>query len=154
FGHGSVYNTRAMTALAISDEEPDPLGGCCERVTGARRITGKLSGYAQWGPWRRLASLAADADAIASAEQLRREALRFGVTSLQVFTLMPTERYVRALERAKLPIRVRVIRFPPTHAGSRDLAEGRMLPERSPEHARVTVTGTKWLLDGTPLERR
>ena len=154
FGHGSVYNTRALTALAISDEEPDPLGGCCERVAGARRITGKLFGYAQWGPWRRLADLASEAEAIASAQQLAQEALRYGVTSLQVFTLMPTDRYVRALERAKLPIRVRVIRFPRTHAGARDLAEGRALPRRSPAPARVSVTGTKWLLDGTPLERR
>src|SRR5215469_12361274 len=119
-----------------------------------RRVTGKLFGYAQWGPWRRLADRASEADAIASAERLAQEALRFGVTSLQIFTLMPTERYVRALERAKLAIRVRVIRFPPTRAGARDLAEGRALPRRSPAHARVAVTGTKWLLDGTPLERR
>jgi predicted amidohydrolase YtcJ len=154
FGHGSVYNTRAMAALAMSEEEPDPLGGCCERVAGTRRITGKLFGYAQWGPWRTLAAEATDADAIASAEQLARDAVRFGVTSLQNFTLMPTVKYVRALERANLPIRVRVIRFPPTGADARDLDEGRELPKQSQTSSRITVTGTKWLLDGTPLERR
>jgi predicted amidohydrolase YtcJ len=153
FGHGSVYNTRAMAALAIADDEPDPLGGCCERVAGARRITGKLFGYAQWGPWRRLAAQASDADAIASVQQLAQDALRFGITSLQIFALLPAQ-YVRVLERAKLPIRVRVIRFPTTSASARDFNEGRDLPRRSPVNPRITVTGTKWLLDGTPLERR
>jgi predicted amidohydrolase YtcJ len=28
FGHGSVCNTRALAALDISEEEPDPFGGC------------------------------------------------------------------------------------------------------------------------------
>ena len=154
FGHGSVYNTSAMAALAMSEEEPDPLGGCCERLDRRPLITGKLFGYAQWGPWRKLADKVSDADAIASVQQLARDATRFGVTSLQTFTLMSTARYVRALERAKLPIRVRVIRFPPTNADARDLDEGRELPRQSQASSRITVTGTKWLLDGTPLERR
>jgi len=42
FGHGTVLNTRAMVALAMSEQEPDPLGGCCERVENSKRITGKL----------------------------------------------------------------------------------------------------------------
>ncbi len=153
FGHGSVYNSKALAALSISDDEPDPLGGCCERVHGSRQVTGKLFGYAQWGPWRRLAQEVSDSDAIASMQQLAEEALRFGITSLQIFALLPVQ-YVRALERANLPIRVRVIRFPPTKSSARDLEEGRDLPGRSRGNSRITVTGIKWLLDGTPLERR
>jgi predicted amidohydrolase YtcJ len=153
FGHGSVYNTKAMAALSISDDEPDPLGGCCERVHGTQRITGKLFGYSQWGPWRRLARGVSDADAIASMQQLARDAIRLGITSLQIFALLPVQ-YVRALEHANLPIRVRVIRFAPTNSDARDLEEGRDLPKRSLANSRITVTGTKWLLDGTPLERR
>ena len=153
FGHGSVYNTKAMAALSISDDEPDPLGGCCERVHGTRRITGKLFGYAQWGPWRRLARGVSDEDAIASVQRLAHDAIRFGITSLQIFALLPGQ-YLRVLERANLPVRVRVIRFPPTNSNSRDLEEGRDLPTRSMANSRITVSGTKWLLDGTPLERR
>jgi predicted amidohydrolase YtcJ len=154
FGHGTVLNTRAMAALDVSEEEPDPLGGCCERVKGTKRITGKLFGYAQWKPWRRLATEASDADIVSSARQLGQEASRFGITSMQNMSLLPVRRYVTGLQQAKLPIRVRVIRFPPTASTSRDLQDGRETLNLSPADSRVTVSGTKWLLDGTPLERR
>jgi predicted amidohydrolase YtcJ len=49
---------------------------------------------------------------------------------------------------------VRVIRFPPTGADSRNVSDGRDLPKQSQPTSGVTVSGTKWLLDGTPLERR
>ncbi len=154
FGHGTVLNTKAMAALELSEEEPDPLGGCCERVEGTRRITGKLFGYAQWRPWSRLARTASEADVIASARQLAEQAVRFGITSIQNMTLPPARRYAEAVQRGKLPIRLRVIRFPSTGVDARDLNEGRDLPRRSHSKSRVAVTGTKWLLDGTPLERR
>ena len=154
FGHGTVLNTRAMIALAMSEQEPDPLGGCCERVENSKRITGKLFGYAQWGPWRKLAQMASEADVIRSAQQLAEQAVRFGITSLQVMSLLPASRYVPALNRAKLPIRIRVIRFPPTGADSRHVSDGRDLSEQSQPDSGVTFSGIKWLLDGTPLERR
>jgi predicted amidohydrolase YtcJ len=154
FGHGSVLNSKAIAALEMSEEEPDPFGGCCERVPGTRRISGKFFGYAQWPHWRRLACQASDEEAIESAQQLAQEAIRFGVTSMQNMSLMATGRYVRALERAKLPLRIRVIRFPATGAAARDLSQAHDLPEQPQRGARVAVSGTKWLLDGTPLERR
>jgi predicted amidohydrolase YtcJ len=150
FGHGSVYNTRALTALDLSEEEPDPFGGCCERVEGNKRITGKLFGYAQWRPWSRLAASVSDAELIDSARQLAAQAVRLGVTSIQNMTLPPIARYAQAVDRAKLPIRLRVIRFP----SPADPEEGRDLPRQSHPGSRTTVSGTKWLLDGTPLERR
>jgi len=150
FGHGSVYNTRALAALQISEEEPDPLGGCCERIEGSKRITGKLFGYAQWPPWSRLARAASEAEMIDSARQLAAQAVHFGVTSIQNMTLPPIRRYAEAVDRARLPIRLRVIRFPSTSGPD----EGRDLPRRSDRNSRVTVSGIKWLLDGTPLERR
>ena len=154
FGHGTVINTRAMAALAMSEQEPDPLGGCCERLQNSERITGKLFGYAQWGPWRKLAQMASEADVISSARQLAEQAVRFGITSMQIMSLLPSGRYVPALNRAKLPIRIRVIRFPPTGTDSREVGDGRDLPNELRSGSGVTFSGTKWLLDGTPLERR
>jgi len=154
FGHGSLINTKAMAALAMSEEEPDPLGGCCERVANTNRITGKLFGYAQWGPWRRLADKASISEAVSDAQQLAREAVGLGITSMQNMSLLGSDRYVEVLKQAELPIRVRVIRFPATRLGARDLNEGRRLPKHPGETGRITVSGTKWLLDGTPLERR
>jgi predicted amidohydrolase YtcJ len=154
FGHGTVLNTKAMSALAVSEEEPDPLGGCCERVAGTKRITGKLFGYAQWRPWARLAAQASETDAIASAQQLAQEAVRFGITSIQNMSLLPAARYLRVLEGAELPIRTRLIRFPASSLEGRDRNDGRDLPKHPEGIDRITVSGTKWLLDGTPLERR
>ncbi len=154
FGHGTVLNTRAMAALAMSEEEPDPLGGCCERVGNSRRITGKLFGYAQWKPWRKLAQMVSEAEVISSALQLAGQAVRFGITSMQVMSLLPASRYLPALIRAKLPIRVRVIRFSPTSLDSREVDEDRGLPRQSPATAQVVFSGIKWLLDGTPLDWR
>jgi predicted amidohydrolase YtcJ len=154
FGHGTLVNTRAMAALAMSEEEPDPLGGCCERAAGTNRITGKLFGYAQWGPWRRLADTASISEAVADARQLAQEAIRFGITSMQNMSLLGSDRYVEVLQQAKLPLRVRVIRFPQTGPDRRDVNEGRGLSEHPGDTGLITVSGTKWLLDGTPLERR
>jgi len=86
--------------------------------------------------------------------QLAEQAVRFGITSLQIMFLLPASRYVPALNRAKLPIRIRVIRFPPTGADSRDISDGRDLPRQSLPVSGVCFSGTKWLLDGTPLDRR
>lgn len=149
FGHGSVYNSRALAVLQISEEEPDPLGGCCERIEGSKCITGKFFGYAQWPGWSRLARAATEAEVIDSGRQLAAQAIHFGITSIQNMTLPPIRRYAEAIDRAKLPIRLRVIRFPSTG----DRKEGHDLP-RSHPGSRVTVSGIKWLLDGTPLERR
>lgn len=154
FGHGTVLNTRAVAALGMSEEEPDPLGGCCERVEHSKQITGKLFGYAQWGPWRRLALMASETEVISSAQQLAEQAVRFGITSLQIMSLLPPSHYLPALLRANLPVRVRVIRFSPTGADSRDVRDGSDVQVPSDATPRVTLSGTKWLLDGTPLERR
>ena len=95
FGHGSVYNSTALAAPDVSEEEPDTLGGCCERLEGSKRITGKLFGYAQWRPWSRLAQVASHAEVIASTQQLAERAVRFGVTSIQNMTLLPVRRSCR-----------------------------------------------------------
>jgi hypothetical protein len=137
FGHGSVYNSRALAVLQITEEEPDPVGGCCERIEGSKSITGKLFGYAQWPGWTRLARAASEAEVIGSVRQLAAQAIHFGVTSIQNMTLPPIRRYAEAIDRAKLPIRLRVIRFPSTG----DRKEGRDLP-RSHPGSRVTVSGT------------
>jgi predicted amidohydrolase YtcJ len=77
-------------------------------------------------------------------------AVGFGITSEQ---LMATNRSAADLARsviaADLPIRLRVIDFPLTGmSGWRQPAGGTV--QSSP---RVTVSGTKWVLDGTPVER-
>jgi len=149
---GGIVNTKAMHALEIAEEEPDPMGGRYQRVTGLGRISGKSFGYATYGLYVRLASRVPDADLMQGMQALADEAVRYGLTSMQVMAMLPVERYVKLLQGAHVPIRVHVIRFPLTTADGRDLAEGRGLPLHPSGQPLLTVRGTKWIADGTPAE--
>jgi len=153
YGHGYIINSKAMPALGITDEEPDPLGGYFDRLSGSMRLTGKSFEYADWMLSRRLASSVSDEETIKSMRAFADEAIRYGITSVQNMSFLPAHRYVQLLAKARLPIRIRVIRFPVTSVKGRDLTEGRSLPLHPPSSPLVTVKGTKWILDGTPLER-
>lgn len=52
---------------------------------------------------------------------------------------------------APTPIRMRVVRMAGTTVNGRDTTEGRALPIHPTPL--ITVSGTKWLLDGSPIER-
>ena len=56
-----------------------------------------------------------------------------------------------ASRKAPTPIRMRVIRMASTTVNGRDKTEGRALPLHAAPL--ITVSGTKWLLDGSPIER-
>jgi predicted amidohydrolase YtcJ len=94
-----------------------------------------------------------DDEAIAYLRQLADQAVRFGITSMQGFPAMTVERLTRLLVKADLPIRIRVIAFSVTTAHGRDLSEIRRLSKLSVPESRITVSGIKWVLDGTPFER-
>ncbi len=153
FGHGHVINSRAMRTLDIGDQEPDPMGGRWERDAGSQRVNGKFFEYAGWRLFRKLQDSAADEQLVASLNKLGDEAAHFGVTSIQNMTYVPLDRYVRLLGEARFPVRMRLIRWPATYQKGRDLKEGLDLPLHPPGVPLVTVSGTKWVLDGTPLER-
>jgi len=57
---------------------------------------------------------------------------------------------VALFEKTPTPIRIRVMRMPMTTPAGRDFKEGRSLPPHPAPL--ITVSGTKWLLDGVPLE--
>ena len=62
-----------------------------------------------------------------------------------------TERCVALYEKAPTSIRMRVVRMAPTGPNGRDVREGTESPQKpSPL---ITVSGTKWVLDGSPIER-
>ncbi|MEP6789060.1 MAG: amidohydrolase family protein, partial [Acidobacteriota bacterium] len=152
-GHGYIINSAAMPLLHIAEEEPDPVGGYYERVAGSKRINGKLWEYAQWKPNRALVSMMSDADIIVHLRAVADEAVRYGITSMQMMAFMPIDRFARLLVKADLPIRVRAITFSMTTARGRDLSEIRQLPKLQFPNSKVRVSGIKWIPDGTPLER-
>jgi hypothetical protein len=153
YGHGYIVNSKAMPLLKISEEEPDPMGGSFERVRDSRRINGRLWEYAEWKVERILTDEISDDQAVEQLRQIGQEAVGHGVTSLQMFSSLPIDRFTRLLAKADLPIRVHARPFSITSTQGRDVSELRQLASLKPDHPRVTVGGMKWILDGTPFER-
>jgi predicted amidohydrolase YtcJ len=150
-GHGLVLNTAAMRALNISDEEADPIGGWYERIEGTQRVNGVLQGMANWGAKACLAATVPAATVSAQLERFYQDALQFGITSIQDMSFQPPARVFEALARARPPIRWREMKVPGAtekcpHPGDERVVVEKPLP-------RVTVSGTKYVLDGTPIER-
>ncbi|MDQ3819282.1 MAG: amidohydrolase family protein, partial [Acidobacteriota bacterium] len=148
-----ILNTKAMPLLQIAENEPDPAGGYYERMPGSNKINGKFWEYAEWKPNRILVNQVSDEDAIKALKGLADEAARLGITSMQIMSSMSVGRFARLLVKADLPIRVRAIPFSMTTPQGRDLSEIRQLSKLQFHNSKVTVSGIKWVLDGTPFER-
>jgi predicted amidohydrolase YtcJ len=153
YGHGYVANSKALSLLHIANDEPDPAGGYYERVAASRELNGRYWEYAQWKTTRALAAAVSDDEIVAALHEVADAALRAGITSLQIFPAMPIERFVRLADKSDLPVRVRAIAFSPTTRSGRDLSEIRELDRLQETGSNVTVSGIKWILDGTPIER-
>ena len=145
-GHGTIVNSAAMRLLNIPAGAKDPEGGFYGRTSG-RSLTGLAHEYADYALRLRLAALAGPAATRAAFEQYEREALSFGITSSQ---LMMTGSSVEEANGvlARSAIRLRLIDFP---FGALTAWRPRSRP--APASPLVTISGTKWILDGTPIER-
>ncbi len=152
YGHGDIANSKALPLLHLADDEPDPAGGYYERVAGSKEINGRFWEYAQWKPNRVLASAVSDEEALAALHEMADGALRAGITSLQIFPAMPIERFANLVVKADLPVRIRAIAFSPTTPSGRDLSEIRELGRLQFPGSKVSISGIKWIVDGTPIE--
>jgi predicted amidohydrolase YtcJ len=148
-GHGTLLNTAALKRLGVADEEPDPAGGFYRRMPGGKTVSGIAHEYAEYRLRQRVA-LEAPAQAHRDAfSRFAAEAAALGVTSIQaMMTDMPARQAAQVLAETDLPVRTRLIDFPLS-----DPKKWQALPARAAGSSRVTVSGTKWILDGTPIER-
>lgn len=149
-GHAGILNSAALAAANVSEKEPDPLGGRFERSADGR-LNGILREYAKFDFDRRLADRVPDDQAISQLRDTLNAAAKFGITSLQdMSNIMSPGRCVALLEKIPVTIRVRVIRMPPTTPIGRDTHEGWPTPVIT--NTLIRVSGTKWMLDGVPVE--
>lgn len=144
-GHGTLFNTAALRHLGVADTEPDPPGGFYRRLPGSTTISGMVHEYAEYRLRQRV-GLEAPAEAHLEAfRRLARQAGPLGITSVQaMMTSMPAARAPALLAGTSLPVRLRLIDFPmepPDQWTAR------------PPAAPGEIPGTKWILDGTPVER-
>ena len=150
-GHDVVLNTAALRALGIADDARNPVGGEYERDdTG--RLTGRVSEYAAWASLQRLYSLVPDSMIVSSLRRYAADGLRFGITSVQDMNgYLDPATTVRVMRAARLPIRFRVVPLPMTDVNGRRTTAWATV-DRHPSPLTV-VSGSKWILDGTPVER-
>jgi predicted amidohydrolase YtcJ len=79
------------------------------------------------------------------------EAASFGITTVQaMMTSLGTADAASLIDSANLPVRMRLIDFPLTAMKEWRAPIARQVKTTSPL---VTVSGTKWIVDGTPVER-
>jgi predicted amidohydrolase YtcJ len=153
YGHGYIVNTKAMPLLQIGEEEPDPVGGWFERVADSKKINGRIWEYAEWKPNRILSEMVSDEETIRQMRLMADEAIRYGITSLQMFSTLPVERFARLLVKADLPVRAHARPFALTSLQGRDLTDIRQLTKLRFPNSKISISGIKWILDGTPYER-
>jgi predicted amidohydrolase YtcJ len=151
-GHGMILNTTAMDALHIRESAEDPAGGWFERDAN-HHLTGKLFEYAGWNAERRLADDVSDADAIEQLKAYSDASLAFGITSIQNMSMQSLARYEKVERHGPAAIRIRMIRLPMSESATREPREGADLPITSSERPLAIINGTKWILDGTPVEQ-
>ncbi len=145
-GGGAIVNGEGLKKLGIDDKTPDPVGGRYERDASGH-LTGKLEGYAAYGVEQRLGS---EGDAAAAGKALAAAAaglLGEGVTTVQLAAAGERLSVLgKSVVDAKLPLRVRIVRFP---IPAEDAAAGeRMSTAEEVLSPTVRVYGVEWVLDG------
>lgn len=150
-GHASLLNTTALRRLGVREDEPNPEGGLYVRNPTTGQLTGMIFEFAEFRVATRFNELATEQEASQQMHEFFDNALRLGITTIQDMAVPLLAAHCVALfEKAPPPIRVRIMWFGLTDQHGRLRQEGRNLPTHpSPL---VTVSGTKWILDGTPIE--
>jgi predicted amidohydrolase YtcJ len=149
-GHAVILNSAALEEFGIRDGDEDPVGGRYERGQDGR-LNGVLREYAALNVERKLANMTSEADAIQQLRTTLTDAAKFGVTSLQdMSAAIAPERCISLLGKIPSPIRVRIVRMAGSTAHGRDNEEG--VPALGRKTGLVSISGSKWLLDGTALE--
>ena len=149
-GHAVLMNSAALAKAGIREDQKDPVGGRYER-SAAGKLTGVLREYAVLNLERKLGTMPSDAEATEQLREFFAQAVRFGITTTQDMSdAIEPGRAVKLFEATPTPIRIRIMRMPGTTPAGRDTQEGLSVPHHP--SALITVDGTKWLLDGVPLE--
>ncbi len=149
-GHAVILNSAALEEFGIRDGDKDPVGGRYERNQDGR-LNGVLREYAALNVERKLADTTSETDAVQHLRTTLADFAKFGITSVQdMSAAIAPERCMNLLEKIPSPVRIRIVRMPGSTAKGRDSEEGVLVLGR--QSGLVSISGSKWLLDGTALE--
>ena len=149
-GHSALLNTAAMRDFGVRGDEPDPMGGRYVHSSDGT-FNGWMLDFAAFRLFRQWSDRAPEEVAQEQLKAYYKKALELGITTVQNMAMPVSESHMVALFRnVPPPMRVREIWFGYTDE------HGRLTQEEhgQPRHPapRVTVSGTKWILDGSPVE--
>jgi len=154
WGHVGIYNTPGLKSMGISLTQAEPKGGRYERMPDGITLTGKcfewnaiISDYSKLTEFR-------DGDAfVGYLKGISMAFLHLGITSVQNMCTGGTAAdYIKYWKLAGLPFRLRLIRWGYISPEGNMLIPGKDLPRYNDALPLLSVFGTKWLLDGTPIE--
>jgi predicted amidohydrolase YtcJ len=152
-GHGAVLNTAALRAAGLLSVA-DPAGGWLAR--DARGVpTGRIDEYAIYGAHRRLAVARGDSILGLAVRAYGESGLRLGITSVQDMAVQYDLDAARGAARrgGAMRARHRIIRFPIGDTAGSLTTDWRMTGADTVLASTTHVSGVKWIVDGTPIER-
>lgn len=133
----------------MREDQRDPEGGKFVRSSDGK-LTGRIFEFAQVQIGRRMSELVSDEDAGRQLNDFFAHSVRLGITTIQdMSNPISADRAVALFTKSPPPIRVRVIWFGLTDQHGRILNRHDLPLHPAPL---VSVSGTKWVLDGTPIE--
>lgn len=147
-GHLGILNSKGLEALNIKDSIRNPIGG--EYLRDKQdRLTGEVWEYAERSVMRKLAQTQESIRTVKYYRDYAHWAVTMGITSIQEMGRLPLDQRAALWTEAKTPLRVRIICYP------FDLEEYCLERHRlnTGPTDKLVVSGTKWILDGTPIER-
>jgi predicted amidohydrolase YtcJ len=147
--HAAMLNQAAARKFGIRPNDPPPLAGWFGKDMKARTWDGVVHQGAWFRIFQALMTDQAGEQARLSS-YLEREA-QWGVTSLTIMEVEP-ERRLQLLQAIQPAMRIRLVPFLP-YQDENHRRQPHYPPVPSTLADRVTVSGVKWLLDGSPIER-
>ena len=155
-GHVCIFNTLGLKKMGISEVVSDPKGGFYERLPDGKTLTGKAIEKNAYNPntsYQKVADMRDEKKLVSELQGITQAMLQLGITSYQnMCTGATAGDYIRIWQKAGLPFRLRLIRWGDMNPDGTLSIPGKELPKKISTLPLVTVSGTKWLMEGTPDE--
>jgi len=147
-GHAILLNSAAINALDVDKKYKNINDKSVGRFPDGN-LNGKFFEYSNWNLNQQLSADTPDSVIIKAINNFSYGVLKYGITSVQTMPVIFDEFQVANLiAENDLPIRWRVMRVSP-----KMLNEDEINSTKGFRKSKVTLSGLKYIIDGTPIER-
>ncbi len=146
WGHGMVFNSKALKLAGISDEDKDPIGGWYERNPVSGGIN-TLKEFAGWNAAETYYASIPDSIKVKGLRDYTNLQVQLGITTTQFMTNFAM---ASAILKENPPIRTRIVPIVRTNSTSRDLGIWAKFSKN--QCPLVYISGIKYIIDGTPFD--